>query len=78
MKMLMLIILFSLSRTKLYVPVVTLLARDNQKLSKLLRKGFERPIYWNAYKTKSENKNTTNEYRFFLKFNFAGVNILFV
>ena len=30
------------SKTKLYVPVVTLLAKDNQKLSKLLSKGFER------------------------------------
>ena len=28
--------------TKLYVPVVTLSAKDNQELSKLLIKGFER------------------------------------
>ena len=27
---------------------------------------------------KSENKNTTNEYRYFLESNFVGVNILFV
>ena len=60
------------------VPVVTLLANDNQKLSKLLRKGFERSVYWNEYKTKSDNKNTTQEYRYFLKSIFAGVNRLFV
>ena len=63
---------------KLHVPVVTLSAKDNQKLSKMLSKGCERSIYWNERKTKSENKNTTNEYRYFLKSNFVGVNRLFV
>ena len=43
-------IAFTIKNTKLYVPVVTLSARDNQKLSKLLSKGFERSIYWNKYK----------------------------
>ena len=33
---------FSIKETKLYVSVVTLSARHNQKLSKLLSKGFER------------------------------------
>ena len=32
----------NIKQTKLYVPVVTLSVRDNQKLSKLLNKGFER------------------------------------
>ena len=74
----MIIILF-LQDTKLYVHVVTLSVRDNQKLSKLLSKGFERSAYWNEYKTKSENKNTTSEYRYFIKSNFVGViNRLFV
>ena len=60
MQMLILII-FSLSKAqKLYVLVVTLSARDNQKLSNLLSKGFERSVYWNEYKTKNENKNTTD------------------
>ena len=58
--------IFTTKDQKLYVPVVTLSPRDNQKLSKLLTKGFERSIYWNEYKTKSDNKNTTNEFRFFL------------
>ena len=44
----------------------------------MLSKGCERSIYWNERKTKSENKNTTNEYRYFLKSNFVGVNRLFV
>ena len=71
-------IIFTVKDTKLYVPVVTLSARDNPKLSKLLSKGFERSVYWNEYKTKSENKNTKSEYRYFLKSNFFGVNRLFV
>ena len=57
--------------------IVTLSAKDNQKLSKILSKGLERPISRNEYKTKSENKNTKNEYKYFLELNFAGVNILF-
>ena len=35
---------------KRYVPIVTLNTEDNTKLSKLLSKGFKRPIYWNEYK----------------------------
>ena len=53
--------------------VVTLSAKDNQKLSKRLSAGFERSIYWNEFKTKSENKNTTNEYRYFLESSFVEV-----
>ena len=66
-------IILIIKDTKLHVPVVTLSARDNQKLSKLLRKRFELSVYWNKYKTKSENKNTTNEYRYFLELNYVGV-----
>ena len=47
-------IIFTIKYTKLYVLVVTLSAKDNQKLSKLLRKGFERSVCWNEYKTKSK------------------------
>ena len=71
-------IIFTIKDTKLYIPVVTLSARDNQKLSKFLSKGFERSVYENEYQTKSENKNTTNEYRYFLESNFVGVNRSFV
>ena len=57
---------FTIKDTKLYVPVVILSEKDNQKRSKLLIKGFESSAYWTEYKTKSGNKNTTNEYRYFL------------
>ena len=40
-------IIFTIKDTKLYVSVVTLSAKDNQKLSKLLSKRFERSVCWN-------------------------------
>ena len=61
--------IISLSKTQ-----VTLSAKDNQKLSKLFRKGFERSVYWNEYKTNIKNKNTANEYRYFLNLKLLGVN----
>ena len=71
-------IIFTINDTNIYIPVVTLLANDNQKLSKLLRKGFERSLYWNEYKTKNENKNMAKEYRYFFELNFVRVDRLFV
>ena len=73
--MLIVIIFFTIKDTKLFV---LLPVRDNQKLSKLLSKGFERSVSWNEYKTKSELKNTAIEYRYFLESNFVGVHRLFV
>ena len=40
-------IIFTIKNTKLYVPVVTLLAKGDQKLSKLLGKISKRSVYWN-------------------------------
>ena len=71
-------IIFNIKDTTLCAPVATLSARENQKLSKLLSKGFERSVYWNEYNTKYENKNRTNYYKYFLKSSFFGVNRLFV
>ena len=67
-------IIFTIKDKKLYVPVVTLSARDNQNLES---KGFERSVYWKEYKTKSENKDTRNDYRYFLESNFVGASRLF-
>ena len=53
-------IIFTIKDTK-YVLVVTLSARDNQKLSKYLSIEFQRSVYSNEYKTKCDNENTTNE-----------------
>ena len=36
---------FKITKTKLYVPIVTLSGKDNKKLVKLLEKGFKIPVY---------------------------------
>ena len=52
----------------------SLYQRNSQKLSKLLSKGLEMSVYWNEYKTKSESKDITNEYKYFLQSEFVGIN----
>ena len=67
-------IILTIKDPKSYLPVVS--ASENQKLSKLLCKGFERSFHWNEYIAKNEKKNATNEYRHFLESHFVGVNRL--
>ena len=43
---------FKITKTELYVPVVT---EDNSKLNKLLDTEFKRTVYWNEYKSKIES-----------------------
>ena len=62
-------IILTIKDTKLYVPVVTLSAIDNQKLSSVPSEGCERSFYWSEYKTKSENKTMANEFRYFIESN---------
>ena len=38
---------FTITDTKLYVPIVTLSREDNSELLELLSKGFKRSVYWN-------------------------------
>ena len=68
---------FTITDTKLYVPVVTLKTEDNVKLSKLLNEGFKRLVYWNKYKIILRDYD--NEYiRERLDASIQGVNKLFV
>ena len=71
---------FKTTNTKLYVPIVTSSGKDNAKLVTLLEDGFNRPVYWNEYKTKIETKNLLNNNftRFPLDASFQGVKRLFV
>ena len=45
---------FQITSTKLYVPVVTLSAKDNKSLTKKLDEGIKRSVYWNKYRNKIE------------------------
>ena len=49
---------FKIKSTKLYVPVVTLLTKDNVNLAKQLNEGFKRSVYWDEYESKIETKNS--------------------
>ena len=55
---------FKITDAKIYVPIVTLSAEDNAKLSKLLSEGLARSVYWNNYKIIDNievNINNANE-----------------
>ena len=49
--------IFQIIRGELYIPVVTLNTENNNKLSELLSKGFERTVVWNEFKSKIETVN---------------------
>ena len=46
---------FKITKTELYVPVVTLNTEDKNKLNKLLDTEFKRKVYWNEYESKIED-----------------------
>ena len=73
---------FKITKTELYVPVVTLNTQDNNKLNQLLDTEFKRKVYWNEYKSKIETitqaHNDNNYKRYLLDANIPGLNKLFV
>ena len=70
---------FTITDAKFYVPIVTLSTEDNAKLSKLLSKGFKRPIIWNKYKVIRNKTNDENNYvRERVDASYQGVQRLFV
>ena len=71
--------IFTITDAKLYVPIVTLSTEDNAKLSKLLREGFKRPVYWKKYKIISNKTYDENDYiRELLEASYQRVKRLFV
>ena len=70
---------FAITDTKLHVPIVTLSAEDNVKLSNLLGERFKRPIYWNKYKLIPNKTYDANGYIIeLLDSRYQGIKILFV
>ena len=43
---------FQITKTELYVLVVTSQTSDSFKLTKFLSKGFKRSVFWNEYNSK--------------------------
>ena len=50
---------FSITDTKIYIPVVTLSTQDNAKLLEQLKSGFKRTINWNKHHTKVSTEDKT-------------------
>ena len=73
--------IFQVTKGELYIPVVTLNTENNNKLSELLSKGFERTVVWNEYKSKIERvtipQNDNMFRRTTLDTSFQGVSKLF-
>ena len=75
---------FTVTDTKLFVPIVTLSSEDKVKLLKLLSEGFKRLIYWNEYKVipnKTVEIGANNEEKYIRKLlgsSYLGVKRLFV
>ena len=51
---------FKITDCKLHVPVVTLTAENDNKLSKQLKTGFKRTIKWNKYRSEMPNHTKNN------------------
>ena len=73
--------IFQIRKGELYIPVVTLNTENNNKLSELLSKGFDRTVVWNEYKSKIERvtipQNDNMFRRTTLYTSFQGVSKLF-
>ena len=77
-------VIFEMPDARLYVPIVTLSAEHDAKLSKLLGEWFKRSIYWNKYKVIDNavveivDKNVKKYMRKLLDSSYQGVKRLFV
>ena len=69
---------FKIKDTKLYVPVVTLLAENDKKLLEKLRTGFKRTIKWNKHRSDMNNQNKNKNINYLINPTFTKVSILFV
>ena len=63
---------------KLYVPVVTLSAENDNKLLEQLKSGFRKSIKWNKYMSQMSNQNKNNNLNYLIDTTFSNVNRLFV
>ena len=69
---------FRIIDTKLYVPVVTLSAEDDNKLLEQLKTGFKRTITWNKYRSEMSNQTKNNNLNYLIDPTFTNINRLFV
>ena len=69
---------FEITDCKLYVPVVTLSAKNDNKLLEQLKSRFRRSTKWNKYMSQMSNQNKNNNLNYLIETTFSNVNRLFV
>ena len=69
---------FAITETKLYVPVVTLSTKDNEKLLQQLKSGFKKTISWNIYESSIKTFAQNKYLNYLINPSFQGVNRLFI
>ena len=69
---------FEITECKLYVPVVTLSAENDNKLLEQLKSGFRRTIKWSKYMSQMSNQNKNNNLNYLIDPTCSNVNRLFV
>ena len=69
---------FEITDCKLYVPVITLSAENDNKLLEQLKSGFKITIKWNKYLSQMYNQNKNNNLNYLIDPTFSNVNRLFV
>ena len=69
---------FSVTDTKVFLPVVTSSTQGNAKLLEQLKSGFKRTINWNKYQSKKSIERPNHYLDYLIDPSFQGVNRLFV
>ena len=69
---------FKITDCKLYVPVVTLSAENDNKLLEQLKTGFKKTIKWNKYRLEMSNQTKNNNLNYLIDPTFTNVNRIFV
>ena len=69
---------FEITETKLYVPVVTLSTKNNEKLLQQLKSGFKQTISWNKYESSIKTFAQNRYLNYLVNPSFQGVSRLFV
>ena len=69
---------FKVTDCKLYVPVVTLSAENDNKHLEQLKTGFKRTIKWNKYRSEISNQTKNNNLNYLIDPTFTNVDRLFV
>ena len=71
-------VVFKITDCKLYVPVVTLSAEEDNELLNQLKSRFKRTIKWNKYMSQMSNQVANNNLNYLIDPTFSNFNRLFV